>query len=112
MREVYRDEFCSVCADARDENCGNASHFYQLFFANTEMWLPFQHGLVKENGVNGITNEMLIAIVIDRLEGFQAGKYACSHNKAALESLKDALAFLELRTKERQIRGVEGTDEL
>src|SRR5262245_44367841 len=35
----------------------------------------FQNGPIAEHGVNGVTQEALLAIVIDRLECFQAGPY-------------------------------------
>src|SRR3990167_3669382 len=35
----------------------------------------FQNGPIAEAGVNGVTHEALLAILIDRLECFQAGQY-------------------------------------
>ena len=60
---------------------GNANHKYKIYKAvvngsdlNEGLCLiEFQNGPVKEKGVNGIHNEDLIAIVIDRLAGFQSG---------------------------------------
>ncbi len=72
----------------------------------------FQKGPIKEDGVNGCHNEDLIAIVIDRLKGFQSGSFACTQNDEALKNLKAALAWLNQRTEERVRRGVEGTNEL
>lgn len=69
----------------------------------------FQNGPIKEHGVNGVTQEALMAICIDRLESFQAGPFACKENATALWHLKRALEALHSRTKERQSRGVEGT---
>ena len=69
----------------------------------------FQNGPIKEVGVNGITNEALLAIVEDRLAGFQSGPYACPENAAALGSVRDAMLFLAKRTAAREARGVEGT---
>jgi len=37
----------------------------------------FQNGPIGEVGVNGVTNEALLAIVADRLRGFQGGPTAC-----------------------------------
>lgn len=73
--------------------------------------LSFQNGpiAVDGNGVNGITHEALIAVLQDRLKGFQAGQYANPYNQQALDHLDEAQAFLQLRTKERMARGVEGT---
>lgn len=73
--------------------------------------LSFQNGpiSVDGNGVNGITHEALIAVLIDRMEGFQAGPYANGYNQAALEALRAAQSHLQARTKERMSRNVEGT---
>lgn len=71
----------------------------------------FQNGPIKEVGVNGITHESLLAILIDRLEGFQSGPYACEDNALALMQLKLALRNLQARTMRRIERGVEGTHE-
>jgi len=37
--------------------------------------VSFQDGPVKETGINGIHNEDLLVIVLDRLEGFQRGQF-------------------------------------
>jgi hypothetical protein len=71
--------------------------------------LLFQNGPINEAGVNGITHEALIEILIDRLKGFQEGPYAGSLNSAALHHLKQAQTMLRWRTEERMKRGVEGT---
>jgi hypothetical protein len=69
----------------------------------------FQNGPIKEAGVNGITHEVLLAIVMDRLRSFQAGDYKCEENQAALEHCTAALYMLQGRTRKRLARGVEGT---
>jgi hypothetical protein len=71
--------------------------------------IRFQNGPIKEAGVNGISQEALLAILIDRLQGFQSGQYACAENAEALGSIKNALFVLKIRTAERLARGVEGT---
>lgn len=53
--------------------------------------------------------EALIAIVIDRLQGFQRGQFACEENVLALHKLHEAMHWLHHRTREREERGVEGT---
>jgi len=68
----------------------------------------FQNGPIPEVGVNGITQEALLAIVIDRLRCFQAGPYPHSLNEQALDCAVGALRCLQARTKERIQRGVEG----
>lgn len=98
---------------------GNANHHYCLYVPNdafneelnaslvTE--ITFQKGPIKEAGVNGISNEALLAIVEDRLKGFQSGPYACDENHHALTAVTVALMWLKHRTQNRVDRGVEGT---
>jgi hypothetical protein len=69
----------------------------------------FQNGPINEVGVNGVTHEALLAILIDRMEGFQQGPYASDDNKEALQAMRKAQTALQRRTKARMARGVEGT---
>ncbi len=69
----------------------------------------FQNGPIKEFGINGLTQEVLIVIVMDRLRSFQAGPFACRANALALTHCENALYHLQTRTRERIARGVEGT---
>lgn len=69
----------------------------------------FQNGPIKEFGVNGVTQEALLAIVIDRLRSFQNGPFTCEANGIALDACCLALNTLQMRTRARIARGVEGT---
>lgn len=69
----------------------------------------FQNGPINEVGVNGVTHEALMEILIDRLKGFQSGQYACRENAVALTHLETAKLWLAKRTLDRMARGVEGT---
>jgi hypothetical protein len=69
----------------------------------------FQNGPINEKGVNGLTQEVLLAIVADRLRGFQAGPFACRENALALTKIEEAQHWLQQRTIARMRRGVEGT---
>lgn len=71
--------------------------------------IHFQEGPPAEAGLNGITNEALLAIVEDRLKGFQSGQFANRENALALTHLQAAMHCLHHRTRERAARGVEGT---
>jgi hypothetical protein len=71
--------------------------------------LHFQDGPINEVGSNGVTHEVLLAIVIDRLQCFQRGKYSCRENAIALTKLEEAAMWLRERTRARLERGVEGT---
>jgi hypothetical protein len=74
--------------------------------------IQFQDGPIIECGVNGISNEALLAIVADRLQGFQSGKYACEENANALQAVESALDWMKRRTAKRIERGVEGTHQV
>lgn len=74
-----------------------------------ECWIFFQNGPITVAGVNGITQEALLAIVADRLRSFQAGPYACIENAQALGYVEAAMNVLKSRTLARMARGVEGT---
>lgn len=102
---------------------GGACHEYFIDVADkleTSTYVPdggfgfikFQNGPIKEFGVNGCHQEDLLAIVIDRLQSFQAGEYACRENAVALTKLEECLMWLQKRTSNRMARGVEGTTAL
>lgn len=68
--------------------------------------------LEKGNGVlftvnDGTTNEEVIQMLVDRMNGLQA-KFPCRENAIAVTHLETALLWLEKRTAERKARGVEG----
>ena len=108
-----------------EPGAGGANHEYRISghdlkkhpaYANTSdedipQWetICFQNGPIKEFGVNGITQEALLAIIIDRLRCFQAGPFSSPFNASALVHCEKALSDLQTRTRERIARGVEGT---
>lgn len=73
--------------------------------------IKFQNGPIAECGVNGLSNEALLAIVEDRLSGFQSGPFACRENAVALTKLQESMMWLQKRTRDRVARGVEGTNQ-
>ncbi len=73
------------------------------------MKIKFQDGAIKENGVNGVMNEDVIAMVITRLAYFQTTDFKCRENACAITKLEEALMWLRKRTVGREKRGVEGT---
>lgn len=77
--------------------------------ASSHYKISFQNGPVKEAGINGIPDEALYAILIDRLRGFQGGKYSCRENAVALTKIEESLMWLHKRTLNREARSVEGT---
>jgi len=109
-----------------EPGAGGANHRYELTGFDTDsnpsksspdgynmscskQVILFQNGPIPTSGVNGVTQEVLLAIVQDRLEAFQAGQYACEENGKALSAVKEAQHWLQFRTLKRMARGVEGT---
>lgn len=126
------NESIAIGCDERDPDNGGASHVYTLLMPATEEYikayrrggggthhpghyvgrLTFQHGPRDEPGsTRGITDAALLAIVLDRYEGFQAGPYACDDNAAVIAHLKAALSRMKHRAAERAHRGVLGRNE-
>lgn len=71
--------------------------------------IDFQNGPINEVGINGLTQEVLLAIVVDRLRAFQSGPFACRENALALTKIEEAQHWLHARTLARMARGIEGT---
>lgn len=109
-----------------EPGAGGANHLYRISGFNTATnpsdpfvakhgapaeysTVLFQNGPIAEAGVNGVTQEALLAICIDRLRSFQAGPYACRENALALTKMEEARMWLLERTRRRMARGVEGT---
>lgn len=131
MRQVT-DHIINPCNDKLTitvtdaPGAGGANHRYEVGGFNTatnisdnvtapdgspdkDITILFQNGPINEKGVNGITQEVLLAIVADRLRSFQAGPYACRENALALTKVEEAMHWLQQRTLARMRRGVEGT---
>jgi hypothetical protein len=99
----------TIQADEKAE--AGASHSYSVSDTSglhTMAAVKFQKGALKDVGFNGISDEALIAIVIDRLRGFQSGPFSCRENALALTKMEEALHWLNARTRDRMERGVEG----
>lgn len=120
---------------------GGANHHYMLTLADWtrnpdgsnphHVWdIQFQNGPIQgPEDFNGITNEALLAVLIDRMRGFQGmlphqqrgpdplgidvrpdpAPYRSRENACALTHLEEALMWLQKRTRDRMARGVEGT---
>ena len=119
MREITThkcsdlNESINIVAD--DElGPGGANHRYRILVIdrfgsrNNTTYIKFQKGAVKDVGLNGISDEALLAVIRDRLASFQAGPFACNENESALELIDMAIGSLKARTLNRIERGVEG----
>ncbi len=97
-----------------EPGAGGANHVYDIAISNCApsqsiVRISFQNGPIAEHGVNGVTQEALLAVVADRLRSFQAGPYSCKENACALTKIEEAMQWLHSRTLKRMQRGVEGT---
>ncbi len=113
-------------ADDRDPKAGNASHSYLIRREDIEDANPgpsplngnlcavihFQHGARDvEGSTPGILDGALLAVLIDRYEGFQAGPFACSENDKVLDMLHRTLGYMKARADARAAQKVLGKNE-
>lgn len=84
-------------------------HEYVVIAGPKSTAISFQLGGVLDNGVNGLTNEALLAVLIHRTK-FLDGKFGCDENKRAIQHMEEALVNLEVRSARRMVRGVEGRE--
>lgn len=105
-------EHVKIFHEREEQMVFGTPHTFQCKNASSGEFLgevKFQKGPIKENGINGVSNEDLLAIVQTRLEYFQKGEFACRENQIAITKIEEALLWLTKRTIERTLRGVEGT---
>lgn len=95
----------STTADGTDVS----GHLYQVLAGAKSLSVEFQHGGVKEHGVNGITTEALLAIAIHRTEVLNK-RFPCRENSLAITKMQEALMWFDKRTSDRKARGVEGKE--
>ena len=68
-----------------------------------------QDGPIKEHGVNGCQIQTLMETAF-LLVAEHNERFPCKENKGTMQSLKNAITWQELRTRNRTNRGVEGTN--
>lgn len=98
-----------VNAISQSEGLDVEGHLYNIQAGTQFTKVAFQRGGVADNGVNGMTNEALLAILIHRTEHLDS-KFGCEENKWAIGWMKKALMALEVRSARRIVRGVEGKE--
>lgn len=117
----FNDEYVTVeVLDKPDAKAGGACHVYQITVADPdgdddfvdEVELSFQHGPVGEAGVNGLTDQALLAIVLHRWRAFQRSKWSNRETAISITKLEEALMWQHKRTLDRIERNVEGTNEV
>lgn len=118
MKELKRDlltnKYTRIFYEDDDERVYNAPHHFTVFdIEGKELAaIDFQEGPIKECGINGVCNEDVICMVVERLECFQDSKFKCRENAIAITKLEEALLWLRKRTMRREAEGKEGTHEV
>lgn len=110
MTIIYVDPVTQSAVVATD----SAPGIYYQFESHDGLWtssIRFQNGSPKTGGVNGLTNEALLAMLMHRLR-LQTEKLSCVENWEALGHLSAAQSALTRRTEGRVARGVEGQNVL
>jgi len=99
----YDESLTYLVAVEKDD--GNPTHHdFQVKRSSDNIVLGkvhFQQGAMDEKGPNGILNEDLLMMIIDRVESFQSSKLKCRENENALQHLYEALFWLNLRNSRR-----------
>jgi hypothetical protein len=72
--------------------------------------ITFQNGPRREVGSNGISEESLMAIVLDRLRSYQETPFVSADTAEAIRHLESSLTCLQRRSIARKRRGVDGTN--
>jgi hypothetical protein len=109
MRMILTEEPQRIIKALDAPEMGGLHHHYVVTIqdrVNTEV--RFQKGPAKEKGLNGCQVEDLLTIAIDRLKAFQAGGFPTAENNEAMKHCMEALSWLNIRTRRRQEREVEG----
>lgn len=87
----------------------NSGHDYVVEHGESGTLIGFQNGNTLDYGVNGVTNEALLAILIHRTKSLNE-KFPCKENEDAIEHMEKALEAFENRIIERKKRNVYGKD--
>ena len=116
MKLIYKNQSgLEVFAKTKEDDGYEDGHYYEARHTDigdsevhTELGeLNFQNGPIPVAGVNGWTNEALLAVLINRTEVLN-NKFHSEENDRALFHMKCALDAFDARTARRVARGVEG----
>lgn len=105
------NDLVTIECDDRDPDAGGASHNYVLKMKGVGVVgaVQFQHGArTLATSKPGALDAVLLAVVLDRFESFQAGPFASRENAIVITKLEEALMWIGKRTRDRARRGVLG----
>lgn len=84
--------------------------FIAINHKQNEITFRIQNGPIKENGVNGcqvLTMIQAAKLILEKLNE----KFPCAENLKTITHLAMAIEWQQKRTKIRELRGVEGTNQ-
>lgn len=107
IRNALADEGLTyiIAGDENGDETNPTNHDFRVYRTTDDKqvgFLHFQQGGLSEEGVNGVLNEDLLTILIDRVESFQRSKLKCRENENALQHLYEALMWLNMRHFKRK----------
>ncbi len=107
LKNITADEGLTyiIAGDENSDENNPTNHDFRVYRTTDDKmvgFLHFQQGSLSEEGVNGVLNEDLLLILIDRIESFQRSKLRCRENEFALEHIYEALWWLYLRHNRRK----------
>lgn len=114
-RRIHTDDngvtVTDTCLDARGQRKPGNRYLVSGLNAATPKFMEvvFQSGHHSTDGLNGLTNEMLLYILKDRIQYLDACVPA-PENKDAMRHIDQAIVALEQRMKRRLEEGKAGTD--
>jgi len=87
------------------------SNFIEINDNANAITFKIQNGPIKENGVNGCQVQTIIATAKKIIEELNR-KYPCRENSMCITKLDEALMWSRERTRDREVRNVEGENKL
>lgn len=90
--------------------CAEDQKYIHVDLAKNQITFTLQNGPIKEQGVNGCQVDTMIQSVMFIIEKLDS-QFPCRENGLALAGLWDAVYWLKARKKDREERGVEGTNQ-
>ncbi len=105
------NETIIIETDAPDAS-GAAHNYTATINGKVVASIQFQKGpRLNPESTPGMTEAAVLAVLVDRLQGFQSGPYACRENAIQLTKLEETMHWTKHRADERARRGVLGKNE-
>lgn len=118
MRDLRRNVTSEFVTDDQGNPTGGSTMAYdqppQLTGTSTSQTKPREliGELIWQNGIlsmgrSGWTVEEVLEAALQRLQFFNTTKFRCRENSLAITKIEEALAWLDIRQRNREMQGVE-----